>query len=77
MQNIKSIVFSKKATHRLTKITDFIYHQSRSDTITLAYMERLKQYIFNILTQFPESGRKSGKKVSGTFSNKNESGDKF
>lgn len=59
MQNIKSIVFSKKATHRLTKITDFIYNQSKSDKITLAYMARLKQYIFNILTQFPESGRKA------------------
>ena len=59
MQNIKSIVFSKKAAHRLAKITDFIYTQSRSDTITLAYMARLKQYIFNILTQFPESGRKA------------------
>lgn len=59
MLNIKSIVFSKKATHRLTKITDYIYNQSRSDIITLAYMARLKQYIFNILTQFPESGRKA------------------
>lgn len=59
MQNIKSIVFSKKATYRLTKITDFIYIQSQSDTIALAYMARLKQYIFNILTQFPESGRKA------------------
>jgi len=59
MLNIKNIVFSKKATHRLTKITDYIYNQSRSDTIILAYMARLKQYIFNILTQFPESGRKA------------------
>lgn len=59
MQKIKSIVFSKKATHRLTKITDYIYNQSQSETITLAYMARLKHYIFNILTQFPESGRKA------------------
>lgn len=59
MQKIKSIVFSKKATYRLTKITDYIYNQSRSETITLAYMARLKHYIFNILTQFPESGRKA------------------
>lgn len=59
MHNIKSIVFSKKATHRLAKITDFIYNQSQSETITLAYMARLKQYIFNILIQFPESGRKA------------------
>jgi len=59
MQKIKSIVFSKKATHRLTKITDFIYNQSQSETITVAYMARLKHYIFNILTQFPESGRKA------------------
>lgn len=59
MQKIKSIVFSQKATYRLTKITDYIYNQSRSETITLAYMARLKHYIFNILTQFPESGRKA------------------
>lgn len=59
MQKIKSIVFSKKAIHRLTKITDFIYNQSQSETITVAYMARLKQYIYNILTQFPESGRKA------------------
>lgn len=59
MHGIKNIVFSKKAAYRLRKITDFIYNQSQSDTITLAYMARLKQYIFNILTQFPESGRKA------------------
>ena len=59
MHNIKSIVFSKKAAHRLTKITDFIFNQSQSEAITLAYMARLKQYIFNILIQFPESGRKA------------------
>ncbi len=58
MQIIKSIVFSKKATNRLTKITDYIYNQSQSEPITLAYIARLKQYIYNILTQFPESGRK-------------------
>ena len=59
MNGIKSIIFSKKAAYRLRKITDFIYNQSQSDTITLAYMARLKRYIFNILTQFPESGRKT------------------
>lgn len=59
MQNTKKIVFSKKAANRLTKITDYIYAQSQSEHITLAYMARLKQYIYNILTQFPESGRKA------------------
>lgn len=59
MHNIKSIVFSKKAAYRLTKITDFIFNQSQSEAVTLAYMARLKQYIFNILIQFPESGRKA------------------
>lgn len=59
MLNIKTVVFSKKATYRLTKITDFIYTQSQSESITLAYMSRLKEYIYNILMQFPESGRKA------------------
>lgn len=59
MLNIKTVVFSKKATYRLTQITDFIYTQSQSESITLAYMSRLKEYIYNILMQFPESGRKA------------------
>ena len=66
MQKIKNIVFSKKASQRLAKIADFIYDKSESKSIALAYMARLKQYIFNILTQFPESGRKAeeyGKKI--------------
>jgi len=41
MHNIKSIVFSKKATYRLAKITDFIYNQSQSELIN--YKMSLKQ----------------------------------
>jgi plasmid stabilization system protein ParE len=58
MRNIKTVVFSKKATYRLTKITDFIYTQTQSESMTLAYMSRLKEYIRDILIHFPESGRK-------------------
>jgi plasmid stabilization system protein ParE len=59
MSKTKVIVFSKKATFRLSKITDYIYTQSQSETIALAYMARLKEYVQNILLHFPESGRKA------------------
>lgn len=66
MPAINKIVFSKKATYRLTKIADYIYEQSASEKSAFSYMMRLKEYINDILIRFPESGRKAdeyGKEV--------------
>lgn len=59
MSTIKKIVFSKKASHRLAKISDYIFEQSQSENITLSYMAKLKEYMREILIRFPESGRKT------------------
>lgn len=59
MPQIDKIVFSKKAAYRLGKIADYIYEQSRSEDLTLAYMDRLKEYMSDVLIRFPEAGRKA------------------
>jgi plasmid stabilization system protein ParE len=59
MLQIDKIVFSKKAAYRLAKIADYIYEQSRSEDLTIAYMSRLEEYISDVLLMFPEAGRKA------------------
>lgn len=41
------------------KIADYIYEQSRSKDLTLAYMGRLQEYMSDVLLRFPEAGRKA------------------
>lgn len=59
MPQTNKIVFSKKAAYRLAKIADYIYEQSRSEDLTLAYMSRLQEYMADVLPRFPEAGRKA------------------
>lgn len=43
----------------MEKIADYIYEQSRCENITTAYMQRLKEYMHDVLLRFPEAGRKT------------------
>lgn len=59
MPQVNKILFSKKAANRLAKIADYIYEQSKSEKTTFAYMQKLKDYMQDILLYFPEAGRKA------------------
>lgn len=53
------IDFSQKAYQRLEALADYIYQQSNSKKRTIAYIEKLRQYITQTLTNFPKAGRPS------------------
>ncbi len=51
------IRFSPKFYQRLDEISDFIYNQSQSKTLTIRYIVNLKKHIDISLTTFPKLGR--------------------
>lgn len=53
---VEIIIFSKRATSRLNNIAEFIYKESRSESITNNYLQRMKDYLISVLLTFPESG---------------------
>jgi len=53
------IEFSEKAFQKLEAVAEYIYEQSNSKKITLSYIKKLRQYIIETLTHFPQAGRPS------------------
>ena len=53
------IEFSQKAFQKLEAVAEYIYEQSNSKKITLSYIKKLRQYIIETLTHFPQAGRPS------------------
>lgn len=53
------IEFTQNAYERLDALAAFIYEQSRSRKITAEYIKKIRTYIIETLTQFPQSGRPS------------------
>jgi plasmid stabilization system protein ParE len=53
------IIFSNKAQTQLIDHAHFIYEQSKNADIADAYLDKMRDYIVDILTQFPKSGRPS------------------
>jgi plasmid stabilization system protein ParE len=56
---VTEIIFSKKATRNLVKQAKYIYSQTKSIEITDRYLDKMKTYIIEILSNFPKSGRPS------------------
>jgi plasmid stabilization system protein ParE len=53
------IEFSNKAYQRLEELAEYIYEQSKSKKTTITYIKKLRQYIIETLTHFPQAGRPS------------------
>ena len=53
------IIFSRKATNNLIKQAKYIYSQTKSEEITDRYLDKMKTFIVEILSNFPKSGRPS------------------
>ncbi len=53
------IVFSKKAAQNLITQAKYIYEQTRSAELSDNYLDKMKKFIVEMLTQFPKSGRAS------------------
>ena len=53
------IVFSKKATDNLIEQALFIFEQSKNIELADKYLDEMKHFIIEILTDFPKSGRPS------------------
>ena len=53
------IEFSHKAFQRLEAVAEYIYEQSNSKKTTLSYIKKLRRYIIETLTHFPQAGRPS------------------
>lgn len=53
------IEFSHKAYHRLELLAEYIYEQSGSKSTTATYIRKLREFIFETLSHFPQSGRPS------------------
>ncbi len=51
------IVFSKTATNNLVEQAKYIYEQSKDIAIADRYMDKMKSYIVEMLSNFPKSGR--------------------
>ena len=56
---VTKIVFSKKATNNLIEQALFIFEQSKNVELSDKYLNETKQFIIEILTDFPKSGRPS------------------
>jgi len=50
------IVFSTKAQKRLEELADYLFEQNQSSEFVIAYLDKLENYLTDILTLFPESG---------------------
>lgn len=53
------IVFSKTATKNLIIQAKYIYTQTKNTEITDRYLDKMKTYIIEMLSNFPKSGRPS------------------
>lgn len=51
------IKFTAKFYQKLDEISDFIYTQSQSKPLTIAYIKKLKKHIYISLSDFPKLGR--------------------
>lgn len=56
---VTKIVFSKKATKNLITQAKYIYKQTKSVELSDKYLDNMKKFIIEMLTQFPKSGRPS------------------
>lgn len=53
------IEFSQKAYLRLEALAEYIYEQSGSKSTTATYIRKMRQFIVETLTHFPQAGRPS------------------
>lgn len=53
------IVFSKTATKNLIIQAKYIYEQTKNVEISDRYLDKMKTYIIEMLSNFPKSGRPS------------------
>lgn len=53
------ILFTHKGTNKLYSIAEYIYHNSKSKTITTRYIKKLQKFISSTLKKFPKAGRPS------------------
>ncbi|MCJ7764995.1 MAG: type II toxin-antitoxin system RelE/ParE family toxin [Thiovulaceae bacterium] len=53
------IVFSKKAAQNLTDQALYIFEQTQSAALSDRYLDDMRDYIAEILSKFPRSGRAS------------------
>lgn len=53
------IVFSKKAIQNLLDQAQYIYSQTKNPDIADAYLDKMKNFIIEMLSKFPYSGRPS------------------
>jgi len=60
------VIFSDKAQTQLIDHARFIYEQGRNADIADAYLDKMRDYIVDILTQFPKSGRPSSEIIENS-----------
>ncbi len=53
------IVFSKTASKNLITLAKYIFEQSKNEKIADRYLDDMKNFIIEILSHFPKSGRPS------------------
>ena len=50
------VVFSPKALQRLEELADYLFEKTQSAEFVISYLDKLENYLIDILTLFPESG---------------------
>jgi len=50
------IVFSPKAVQRLEELADYLFEKTQSEEFVISYLNKLENYLTEILMLFPESG---------------------
>jgi plasmid stabilization system protein ParE len=56
---VTEIVFSKKAAQNLIDQALYIFEQTQSAELSDKYLDEMKNYIIEMLSKFPRSGRAS------------------
>lgn len=63
---VRKIVFSKTAVLNLVKQAKYIFEQTKNEEVADRYLDKMKNYIIQTLSNFPKSGRPTEELAANT-----------
>lgn len=63
---VHKIVFSKTAVTNLVEQAKYIYEQTKNEQVADRYLDKMKNYIIQTLSNFPKSGRPTEELATNT-----------
>jgi plasmid stabilization system protein ParE len=63
---VRKIVFSKTAVLNLVEQAKYIFEQTKNEEVADRYLDKMKNYIIQTLSNFPKSGRPTEELAANT-----------